>query len=94
RILDMQSSSQATLPDGLPFYEVLDDIIERYVEHSASLKDLIAVGFDPSMVTEVMRRIDEAERVRRYTPPGIKITSRAFDQDRRMPLPNSWHTHR
>jgi NAD+ synthase (glutamine-hydrolysing) len=94
RILDMQSSSQVTLPDGLPSYEVLDDIIERYVEHSASLKDLIAAGFDPAMATEVMRRIDEAERVRRYTPPGIKITSRAFDQDRRMPLPNSWHTHR
>ena len=94
RILDMQSSSQATLPDGLPSYEVLDDIIERYVEHSASLKDFIAAGFDPAMVTDVMRRIDEAERVRRYTPPGIKITSRAFDQDRRMPLPNSWRAHR
>jgi NAD+ synthase (glutamine-hydrolysing) len=94
RILDMQSSSQATLPEGLPSYEVLDDIVERYVEHSASLKDLIDAGFDPVMVTEVMRSIDEAERVRRYTPPGIKITSRAFDQDRRMPLPNNWRAHR
>jgi NAD+ synthase (glutamine-hydrolysing) len=94
RVLDMQSSSQATLPEGLPSYEVLDEIVERYVEHSASLKDLIDTGFDPAMVTDVMRRIDEAERIRRYTPPGIKITSRAFDQDRRMPLPNSWHAHR
>jgi NAD+ synthase (glutamine-hydrolysing) len=94
RILDMQSSSQATLPEGLPSYEVLDDIVERYVEHSASLKDLIDAGFDPVMVTEVMRSIDEAERIRRYTPPGIKITSRAFDQDRRMPLPNNWRAHR
>ena len=94
RILDMQSSSQATLPEGLPSYGVLDEIVERYVEHSASLKDLIDAGFDPAMVTEVMRRIDEAERIRRYTPPGIKITSRAFDQDRRMPLPNSWRAHR
>ncbi|CAA9425554.1 MAG: NAD synthetase / Glutamine amidotransferase chain of NAD synthetase [uncultured Rubrobacteraceae bacterium] len=93
RILDMQSSSQATLPEGLPSYEVLDEIVERYVEHSASLKDLIDTGFDPVMVTDVMRHIDEAERIRRYTPPGIKITSRAFDQDRRMPLPNSWRTH-
>ena len=94
RILDMQSTSQATLPDDLPSYVVLDEIIERYVEHSASLKDLIDAGFDPAMVTDVLRRIDEAERIRRYTPPGIKITSRAFDQDRRMPLPNSWHAHR
>ena len=94
RILDMQSSSQATLPEGLPSYGVLDEIVERYVEHSASLKDLIDFGFDPAMATDVMRSIDEAERIRRYTPPGIKITSRAFDQDRRMPLPNSWRAHR
>jgi NAD+ synthase (glutamine-hydrolysing) len=94
RILDMQSSSQAALPEGLPSYVVLDEIVERYVEHSASLKDLIVAGFDPVMVTDVMRRIDESERIRRYTPPGIKITSRAFDQDRRMPLPNSWRAHR
>lgn len=94
RILDMQSSSQAILPEGLPSYGVLDEIVERYVEHSASLKDLIDAGFDPAMVTNVLRSIDEAERIRRYTPPGIKITSRAFDQDRRMPLPNSWRAHR
>ncbi len=94
RILDMQSSSQATLPEGLPSYEVLDDLVERYVEHFASLEDLIDAGFDPAMVTDVLRRIDEAERIRRYTPPGIKITSRAFDQDRRMPLPNNWDAHR
>ncbi len=94
RSLDMQSSAQATLPEGLPSYVVLDEIVERYVEHSASLKDLIDAGFDPVMVTDVMRRIDESERIRRYTPPGIKITSRAFDQDRRMPLPNSWRAHR
>ena len=93
-ILDVQSSAQATLPEGLPSYEVLDDIVERYVEHSSSLEDLIDAGFDPVMVTEVLRSIDEAERIRRYTPPGIKITSRAFDQDRRMPLPNNWRAHR
>jgi hypothetical protein len=43
------------------------------------------------MVTEVMRSIDEAERIRRTTPPGIKVTSCAFNQDRRMPLTSSWH---
>ena len=68
---------------------MLGEIIELYVEHSASLKDLSETDFDPAMVTDVLRRVDEAERIRRYTPPGIKVTSRTFDQDRRMPLSNS-----
>jgi NAD+ synthase (glutamine-hydrolysing) len=92
RILDRQTSSQAIiLHNDLPSYEVLDEIVERYVEHSASLKDLTDAGFDPAVVADVLRRIDEAEMTRRYTPPGIKVTSRAFNQDRRMPLTSSWH---
>jgi NAD+ synthase (glutamine-hydrolysing) len=92
RILDRQTSSQAIiLHNDLPSYEVLDEIVERYVEHSASLKDLTDAGFAPAVVADVLRRIDEAEMTRRYTPPGIKVTSRAFDQDRRMPLTSSWH---
>ena len=92
RIFDRKTSSQATiLHNDLPSYEVLDEIVERYVEHSAGLKDLTDAGFDPAMVTDVLRRIDEAEMTRRYTPPGIKVTSRAFDQDRRMPLTSSCH---
>lgn len=94
RVLKVGASSQATLHDDLPPYELLDEIVERYVEHFASLKGLTAAGFDPNMVVNVLRRIDEAERTRRYTPPGIKITSRAFDQDRRMPLSNDWRVHR
>jgi NAD+ synthase (glutamine-hydrolysing) len=94
RILDRQTSSQATiLHDNLPSYEVLDEIVERYVEYSASLKDLTDAGFDPAVVTDVLRRIDEAEMTRRYTPPGIKVTARAFDQDRRMPLTSNWRAH-
>ena len=92
RVLDRQTSSQAAiLHHDLPSYEVLDEIIERYVEHSASLKDFTAAGFDPAVVTDVLRRIDEAEITRRYAPPGIKVTSRAFNQDRRMPLTSNWH---
>jgi NAD+ synthase (glutamine-hydrolysing) len=94
RILDVRTSSQATLHDELPPYEVLDEIVEHYVEHFASIKDLAEAGFDPVVVTEVIRRIDESEMTRRYAPPGIKITSRAFDQDRHMPLSNSWRAHR
>ena len=92
RVLDRQTSSQAAiLHHDLPSYEVLDEIIERYVEHSASLKDFTDAGFDPAVVIDVLRRIDEAEMTRRYAPPGIKVTSRAFDQDRRMPLTSNWH---
>jgi NAD+ synthase (glutamine-hydrolysing) len=92
RVLDRQTSSQAAiLHHDLPSYEVLDEIIERYVEHSASLKDFTDAGFDSAVVTGVLRRIDEAEMTRRYAPPGIKVTSRAFDQDRRMPLTSNWH---
>ena len=80
RVLDRQTSSQAAiLHHDLPSYEVLDEIIERYVEYSASLKDFTDAGFDPAVVTGVLRRIDEAEMTRRYAPPGIKVTSRAFD---------------
>jgi NAD+ synthase (glutamine-hydrolysing) len=92
RVLDRQTSSQAAiLHHDLPSYEVLDEIIERYVEHSAGLQDFTDAGFDPAAVIDVLRRIDEAEMTRRYAPPGIKVTSRAFNQDRRMPLTNNWH---
>ena len=92
RVLDRQTSSQAAiLHHDLPSYEVLDEIIERYVEHSAGLQDFTDAGFDPATVIDVLRRIDEAEMTRRYAPPGIKVTSRAFNQDRRMPLTNNWH---
>lgn len=95
RILDRQNSSQAALlHSGLPSYEVLDDLVERYIEHFESLQDFIDAGFEADIVTKVLQRIDDAEMIRRYTPPGIKITSRAFEQDRRMPLPNSWRAHR
>jgi NAD+ synthase (glutamine-hydrolysing) len=92
RVLNRQTSTQAAiLHHDLPSYEVLDEIIERYVEHSAGLQDFTDAGFDPAAVIDVLRRIDEAEMTRRYAPPGIKVTSRAFNQDRRMPLTNNWH---
>ena len=94
RVLDEQATSQATLHEDLPSYEVLEELIELYVEHSASLKDLSEAGFNLATATNVLRRIDEAERIRRYTPLGIKVTFHAFDQDRRMPLSNSWRAHR
>jgi NAD+ synthase (glutamine-hydrolysing) len=75
---------------ALPPYEELDEIVERYVERAAGLDDIVAAGFDPTVVRGVLQLIDDAEPKRRQTPPGVKITARAFGKDRRMPITNAW----
>jgi NAD+ synthase (glutamine-hydrolysing) len=72
--------------DSLPPYEVLDPILLAYVEEEKSMAQIVALGFDPAMVERVMRMVDRAEYKRRQSPPGIKITERAFGRDRRMPI--------
>ncbi|HEV2772095.1 MAG TPA: NAD+ synthase [Thermoleophilaceae bacterium] len=74
----------------LPPYEVLDPIVERYVEAGASPEGIIAAGFDRATVRGVLQLIDDAEFERRQAPPGVKITARAFGKDRRMPIANAW----
>lgn len=74
--------------DTLPPYEILDKIIEEYVEHDRSLEDMVAAGLDEATVRRVTRMIDRNEYKRRQAPPGIKITSRAFGKDRRFPITN------
>ena len=81
-------------PTGLPSYEELDDIVQRYVEYGQGITEIAAAGHEVEVVEEVLHRIDDAEIVRRYAPPGVKITSRAFDSDRRMPISNAWRAHR
>lgn len=81
-------------PAGVPSYEVLDDIVQRYVENQQGLSDIVAAGHDVDLVEDVLRRIDDAERIRRYAPPGVKVTSQALDQDRRMPISNAWRASR
>ncbi len=78
--------------DTLPPYEVLDIIIESYVEHDHSLEDMIAAGLEEVTVRRVTRMIDRNEYKRRQAPPGIKITSRAFGKDRRFPITNRFWT--
>ncbi|MFP3914310.1 MAG: NAD+ synthase [Actinomycetota bacterium] len=78
---------------GVPSYQVLDDLVQRYVEYGQDPADMVSAGHDPELVELVLGRIDDAELVRRYAPPGVKVTSRAFDQDRRMPISNSWRAH-
>ncbi|MBE0429731.1 MAG: NAD+ synthase [Thermoleophilia bacterium] len=74
--------------DTLPPYDLLDRIIEEYVEHDKSLEEMIAAGLDEAVVRRVTRMIDRNEYKRRQAPPGIKITSRAFGKDRRFPITN------
>ena len=75
---------------SLPPYEVLDPILEGLVTLDRSIAELQAQGFDPEVVTRVARLVDTAEYKRRQSPPGIRITSRAFGKDRRMPITNRY----
>lgn len=72
--------------DSLPPYDVLDGILEGYVERGCGPEELAAAGHDPDVVADVIRMVDRAEYKRRQGPPGIKITPRAFGRDRRMPI--------
>lgn len=74
--------------DSLPPYEVLDRIIEDYVEHGKSVREMVDSGLDEEMLRRVISMIDGNEYKRRQAPPGIKLTSRAFGKDRRYPITN------
>ncbi len=77
--------------DSLPPYEVLDAILELYVEEDLSAEAIVAEGFDERVVRWVIRQVDLNEYKRRQAAPGIKITPRAFGRDRRMPITNKFH---
>jgi NAD+ synthase (glutamine-hydrolysing) len=76
--------------DSLPPYEVLDAILAGYVEEDLGREQLIARGLQPADVDRVIRLVDLAEYKRRQQPPGIKITTKAFGRDRRMPITNRY----
>jgi NAD+ synthase (glutamine-hydrolysing) len=76
--------------DSLPPYALLDRILEGYVELDLGLADLLALGLPEEEVRRVIRLVDLAEYKRRQAPPGIKITTRAFGRDRRMPITNRY----
>ena len=76
--------------DSLPPYEVLDAILEGYVEHDLGREQLVARGLPADDVDRVIRLVDIAEYKRRQQPPGIKITTRAFGRDRRVPITNRY----
>ena len=72
--------------DSLPPYEVLDPILEAYVEDDRTIAEIVAAGYDEAIVRRVVAMVDRNEYKRRQAPPGVKITSRAFGRDRRLPL--------
>jgi NAD+ synthase (glutamine-hydrolysing) len=72
--------------DSLPPYELLDAIIQAYVEEEKSAGEIIAAGYDAATVQRVIRMIDRSEYKRRQAAPGLKVTSRAFGFGRRMPI--------
>jgi NAD+ synthase (glutamine-hydrolysing) len=74
--------------DTLPPYEVLDPILEAYVEEDRSLADIVALGYDEATVRQVVSMVDRNEYKRRQAPPGVKITPRAFGRDWRLPISN------
>jgi NAD+ synthase (glutamine-hydrolysing) len=74
--------------DSLPPYELLDRILEAYVERDEGREELIAAGMPAEVVDEVIRMVDRSEYKRRQAAPGIRITPKAFGRDRRLPMTN------
>jgi NAD+ synthase (glutamine-hydrolysing) len=76
--------------DSLPDYEVLDEILVRYVDRDMGVTEIVADGYDVELVQRVARMVDAAEWKRRQYPPGTKISFKAFGRDRRLPITNRW----
>ena len=76
--------------DSLPPYELLDPVARAFVEGDKTVGELIAAGADTELVRRVGRLVDVAEYKRRQTPPGVRVTPKAFGKDRRMPITNRY----
>ncbi|TCP48659.1 NAD+ synthase (glutamine-hydrolysing) [Tamaricihabitans halophyticus] len=76
--------------DSLPSYDVLDEVLDDYVEGNRGYAELLRAGYDHQLVDRVLRLVDNAEYKRRQYPPGTKITFRAFGRDRRLPITSGW----
>ena len=78
--------------DSLPEYPELDPILHAYVEEDRSFQEMVGMGFDEATVRRVIRMVDQNEYKRRQSPPGVRITARAFGKDRRLPITNKYQT--
>ncbi|OPC83189.1 NAD+ synthase [Embleya scabrispora] len=76
--------------DSLPPYDLLDAILDDYVERDMGRDAIVAAGFEPALVDRILALVDTAEYKRRQYPPGTKISLKAFGRDRRLPITNHW----
>jgi NAD+ synthase (glutamine-hydrolysing) len=76
--------------DSLPPYELLDAILERYIEQEQSVEEIVDAGFEARLVVRIAGMVDRAEHKRRQAAPGVKITTKAFGRDRRLPITNAF----
>jgi NAD+ synthase (glutamine-hydrolysing) len=74
----------------LPPYDVLDPVLSAYVEQDMTLEELLAAGWDRALVERIVRMVDVAEWKRRQSPPGVRVTPKAFGKDRRLPITNRY----
>jgi len=79
--------------DSLPDYELLDAVLNDYVEGDRGFADLVAAGYPAELIENIVRMVDRAEFKRRQYPPGTKITRKGFGRDRRLPITNAWREH-
>jgi NAD+ synthase (glutamine-hydrolysing) len=75
---------------SLPPYEVLDPVLELYVEGDRTVAEILELGHDPELVQRIARLVDLAEYKRRQSPPGVRVTLKAFGKDRRLPITNRY----
>ncbi len=76
--------------DSLPDYDVLDEVLRRYVELDMSVAEIVDQGIDAELVRRVARMVDRNEYKRRQAAPGVRITRKAFGKDRRLPITNGY----
>ena len=79
--------------DSLPDYSTLDSILRLYIEDDMSMENIVNRGFEKSTVSEVIKLVDRNEYKRRQSAPGVKITSKNFGRDRRMPISNKFKSY-
>ncbi|MFM8711901.1 MAG: hypothetical protein ACKOE7_00805, partial [Actinomycetota bacterium] len=75
---------------SLPPYDVLDAVLALYVEQDRTAAEIIALGHDETLVRRIVRLVDNNEYKRRQLPPGVRVTSKAFGKDRRLPITNAY----
>ena len=81
---------EQTDQESLPPYDVLDGILQAYVEDNKELEEIVSMGFERSLVLDVIRKVDRAEFKRKQAAPGVRITRKAFGTGRQMPIANQY----